>query len=59
MLVNVYLFVPGQSVLKFFNEILFQVFVPILLEIPIRTVETACPLLLVEVDFVCLVDEVG
>ncbi len=59
MLVNVYLFLPGQSVLKFFNEILFQVFVPILLEIPISTVETACPLLLIEEDFVCLVDEVG
>ena len=59
MLVNVYLFLPGQSVLEFFNEILFQVFVPILLEITIRTVETACPLLLVEEDFVCLVDEVG
>ena len=59
MLVNVYLFLPGQRVLKLFDQLLLQVFIPILLEIAVRTVETTCPLFLVEVDFVGLVDEVS
>jgi hypothetical protein len=59
VLVNVYLFLPGQRVLKLFDQLLLQVFVPILLKIAVCTVETTCPLFFVEVDFVGLVDEVS
>ena len=59
MFVNVYLFLLGQRVLEFLYEILFQVLVPVLFEVSVSAVEAAGPLLLVEVDFVGLVDEVG
>lgn len=59
MLVNVYLLLSGQRVLEFFYQLLLQVFVPVLFKITVRAVKTTCPLFLVEVDFIGLVNEVG
>jgi hypothetical protein len=45
--------------LELFDQMLFKVFVPVLFEVSVCAVEAAGPLLLVKVNFVGLVDEVG
>lgn len=49
----------GDRVLEFLEELLLEVFVPVLFEVSVSAVETGGPLLLVEVDLVGLVNEVA
>jgi hypothetical protein len=59
LFVDVYLFLSWHAILELFDQILFKMFVPILFEISVCAVKRACPLLLVKINLISLVDKVG